>query len=880
MKNYLILFLFCFASLFAKAQKVPSVVPRSSPALTVQDARFRAQLNLYLPVVNDTSSALNGGLDSVGAVVQIRGTGDLYKRDTVITGGHRWTLIGIGAFSSYTFLGNVTGSTAPGVYLPLSTLNVKWFHAVGDSLTDDLAAFQACYDALPAMGGRIEVPAGKFLWSGTFRTIPGKPVEFIGVGGKALTYGPNFTTINNVNSTQIFMNSLTDTCFYNAANGTRIENVSFVCDRGTTASTNIGIYLDSGSNVKVYGVGLKNFNYNFTLRYGVQYNIEQNVSINPHSVGYNFQSYDGIDAGDGYFINNQAYATPGFTYISSDTCLKIKNGGGFKARLNKLGGSQYGTYAEWSLFSDVRFENNSIEAATYPFEWKLQPSGSIANMHITDNQMIASGLRVMRIDVSNGLNAQQLIIDRNILEGPAISQDTGLILIGTFISTKIGRMNTFKNCAVPVYTSITNGYGSSNISIDVAPGVQAVTESPRMKIDLNKGNVITVSLTSNNDTIEFVNSGTANNFELQIGAGASVSNIVLATGSFNYSQANSFNIALQAGLANLVHGRTVTPSTFIIQGVDHQWTNGSIPIIANNGIQQDASNYFYDFTNKRIGLGTNAPGYAFHTIRGDGVTGFADQTNAWTKEFYTNQGLSNTNIIRLISGAGTPSAKLNAIGGMMNGIEFGYIDDLGNRRSSAGLYSRAEAAPTGSTGAMPTKIGIATYNIAQGFTTRNQPWTTGNVRQIWHSNGQIVSGIIVPADTIPQSVFRQTIRGSSYFDDDSVFRPNLPYILLDTTNYKLIVRNSSGQEFYTNWQNSGRTFGSSTQSGNGSTTSFTIAHGLSGVSSTSYLNLTPRTSGAGGFTYVTTDATNITIFYTIPPPSGSNNLIWTYEIKP
>ncbi len=78
----------------------------------------------------------------------------------------------------------------------------------------------------------------------------------------------------------------------------------------------------------------------------------------------------------------------------------------------------------------------------------------------------------------------------------------------------------------------------------------------------------------------------------------------------------------------------------------------------------------------------------------------------------------------------------------------------------------------------------------------------------------------------------------------------------------------------------GATRGSSTQSGNGTTTSFTIAHGLSGVSSTSNVSLTPRSAAAAGSYYVTTDATNITIIYIVAPTIGTNNLTWSYSIKP
>lgn len=749
-----------------------------------------------------------------------------------------------GSFPSmtpYTYPGNATNSTtSTPQLLKYSVLNVWDFGAVHDSVTDDLAAFQAAYNALPAMGGRILVPAGKYLWSGTFRTIPGKPVEFIGVGGKALTYGANYTTISNDASTQIFMNSLTDTAFYNAANGTKIENVAFICDRGSTVSTNFGIYLDSASNVTIYGCALKNFNYNFLLRYGVQYNIEQNVSINPHSVGYSFQSYDGLDAGDGWFVNNQAYVISS-SYALTDTCVKVQNGGGLKILNNKLGGGKYGIYGKWSMFSDVRMQNNSIEAvADIPIYWIVQPGGSFGNVHITDNQLIGSGLNVLKIDATGASAAiEQLIVDRNILQGPAISADTGINLQGSITNTKIGRMNVFRNCAVPVYATST----ATGLSIDVAPQTQTVTEAGRMKIDLNKGDVINMSLVNNNDTIEIVNSGTNNAFELQIGAGASVSNIVLASGSFNYSQANAFNIALQAGLVNLVHGRTVTPSTFIIQGVDHQWTNGSIPVIANNGIQQDASNLFWDFTNKRLGIGINAPLYSLHLSNSFGSTGFFNQTNMAFKEYYTSSGNNNSNIVRLIRGSGSVASKTIATPGQMNQIQFGYYNGA-NPLISTVFGSRLESFPVSGTGATPASTFIATYPISQCNTCQEQPYTDGTTRQIWKSNGQIMMGGLIAADTVVQGNYRLTLRGSVYFDDDSIFTANIPTVLLDTTTYKLDVINSAGQHVRTSWP----TFGAGgTPGGSNTQIQFNNAGSFGGSASLTW-NGTTLTTGAFAIT--------------------------------
>jgi|GEM_PF-6545003 len=72
--------------------------------------------------------------------------------------------------------------------------------------------------------------------------------------------------------------------------------------------------------------------------------------------------------------------------------------------------------------------------------------------------------------------------------------------------------------------------------------------------------------------------------------------------------------------------------------------------------------------------------------------------------------------------------------------------------------------------------------------------------------------------------------------------------------------------------------GTATFSGDGTTTQFSIAHGL--VSEPSKVLVTPMTEDAAGDFYVTKDATNIYVNYLSAPPSGSNNvkLSWYAEV--
>lgn len=72
--------------------------------------------------------------------------------------------------------------------------------------------------------------------------------------------------------------------------------------------------------------------------------------------------------------------------------------------------------------------------------------------------------------------------------------------------------------------------------------------------------------------------------------------------------------------------------------------------------------------------------------------------------------------------------------------------------------------------------------------------------------------------------------------------------------------------------------GSATKSGDGATTTFTIAHGLG--STPVYFNVVPKNAASAGISYMTADGTNITIVYTVAPASGTNNLSYTFIAIP
>ncbi len=72
--------------------------------------------------------------------------------------------------------------------------------------------------------------------------------------------------------------------------------------------------------------------------------------------------------------------------------------------------------------------------------------------------------------------------------------------------------------------------------------------------------------------------------------------------------------------------------------------------------------------------------------------------------------------------------------------------------------------------------------------------------------------------------------------------------------------------------------GQSIQSGTGSVTSFTITHGLTGITSTNKVFVTARSSAAGNWQFISLSSTQITITYSVAPANATNNLTWDWQI--
>jgi nucleoid DNA-binding protein len=90
------------------SQSPPNFVPRSGPAVTAQDYRLAAKLNFYLPHTHGLT--LNSGLDTLGAAIYEDSSGHVWYRDTIPSGGHKWSEVLKSGDITPVIWGNITGT--------------------------------------------------------------------------------------------------------------------------------------------------------------------------------------------------------------------------------------------------------------------------------------------------------------------------------------------------------------------------------------------------------------------------------------------------------------------------------------------------------------------------------------------------------------------------------------------------------------------------------------------------------------------------------------------------------------------------------------------------------------------------------------------------
>jgi hypothetical protein len=145
--------------------------------------------------------------------------------------------------------GTAWWSAAPQVVLGTATINVRTQGALGDGVHNDTAAFQAAVNALPATGGTVYVPAGRYMIDATKAVSLRSHTRLWMANGAELDVIPNSASRYHV----IKVWNVTDV---------RIVGGSIVGDRaqhlGSTGEWGYGINISGATNVVVMGVHISN----------------------------------------------------------------------------------------------------------------------------------------------------------------------------------------------------------------------------------------------------------------------------------------------------------------------------------------------------------------------------------------------------------------------------------------------------------------------------------------------------------------------------------------------------------------------------------------------------------------------------------------------
>jgi hypothetical protein len=372
---------------------------------------------------------------------------------------------------------------------------------------------------------------------------------------------------------------------------------------------------------------------------------------------------------------------------------------------------------------------------------------------------------------------------------------------------------------------------------------------------------------------------------------------------YNTMTANSFtgggiSIYIQGG-NNTINGFSIINSNigvFLKKGLNDShsaMTGGTINGCLTYCIYVDSIANGYTFTGVEMYGTPAAPIYcvASDMIKFNGCT-FRTQSsvsfiNCTNTDVINNRFITSPSIVQ--TGSTVRFANNTWVAGAPSGVNDGIITKA---NSTNGTINMTVASNGGAT--IRPNLGFRTSRgaIVDGFTTVVNGDLIGDITSsaadgaAFRTKASIqftVDGT-VSSDVVPTSIgFSTTATTGARVERMKLSSAGILSLsatpATNTATSPFLVRNAStgNVEQITNTLSTKARY---TASGTGVATTISFAHGLTGITSASIISLVAKNAASGGFSYVTTDATNVNVVYTVAPANGSNNLSFDVFIKP
>lgn len=522
---------------------------------------------------------------------------------------------GLAAIPNRNVLTNISGASA----VPVPALMAVWYadqfpNILGNNTLDCTVGIQNMLDTVSKYGGgRVIFGQGIYKTTATVTIPNGKPIIIEGSGGPAFTSTPGFGITKSYGATVWNNASQTDTALYILANGSWVRDITIMDSIAGSTSTNSGIVADSGYTSGVQNVAIGNFNVGLSVRGGQFFHMSQIFAYDVHTYDYYLRSYPGLDAGSYHMDECYAFQiTSG--YSTNAIGVEAPNGGGLIISRSFFGADKYGIDLPWLGFSDIFINDCNFEfCSSAAINVNVQASASgLAHMIIKGNEIWAGtgyhhGI-VIRDTAVGAPGARNIVIDQNVLE----QMDTAIIIDGNINYSIVGSSN---NSSYNVFTPLAvlhppGGPTVGPVTINYPQNIQQLTESGgHVKIDPNFGANGQITITAS-DTLDLVNAGFNGVMTINVLQGGSGGfHLVCGTGVYNSPQGHGASIWLNQTAGHITTIQLIGngfSTGAITTNITRDYTAGSVPFVdANDAMNEDNANFFYNNTSHTLSLGTN-----------------------------------------------------------------------------------------------------------------------------------------------------------------------------------------------------------------------------------------------------------------------------------